>query len=364
MEEVLSHRNLYIELSELLNKNHSCSLATVAETNGSTPQKPGSSALFISEGLIRGTVGGGQVEHLIQKVAMNAIEGKISGYYQFDLNDDITDPDPVVCGGEMAVLIDAYPEKHIDTFNELRESYSQRKPGVLISIAIHEKKENYALERIWFNKENQEEVTGRITREITEMAERMLERNKPGDFNKILIENSDTGEDTLVFFESIIPLPELIIAGAGHVGKALSHLGNLLDFEVTVWDDREEYANKQNLPDAAKVLSGKPEDSFTKIRVKKDTFIVIVTRGHRQDSEVLRKFISSGAGYIGMIGSRKKIVQTRQLFIDKGWATEAEWDRIHAPIGLEINSKTVQEIAVSIAAQLVKIRYDLNKRNE
>lgn len=359
MDEIISRKNLYIDLAELIGQNIPCVIATVGETDGSTPQKPGSSAIFTARGLMFGTVGGGQVEHNIQKEAADALNAKRSGYYPFNLNDDITDPDPVVCGGEMAVLMDASPEKHFSTFQKLRESYSHRKPGVLITIAEPGEEGEKKLERFWFNQDTQMEFAGKITREVTEMAENMLRRAKPGDFNRIIIEVPDQKENTLVFFESIIPLPELIIAGAGHVGKALSHLSNLLDFEVTVWDDREEYANKNNLPDAARVISGSIETTLTNIKVTEDTFIVIVTRGHRLDSEVLRKFIDSSAGYIGMIGSKKKIVQTRELFIEKGWATQEQWDRLYAPIGLDINSKTVQEIAVSIAAQLVQVRYAL-----
>jgi len=361
MEEIITRKNIYIDLAELIDQKNSCVIATVVETDGSTPQKPGSSAIFAARGLIQGTVGGGQVEHAIMEEAADLLNVKRSGYYQFNLNDDISDPDPVVCGGEMAVIIDAFPEKHILTFEKLIESYSLRKSGVLITFAVPDHEGGFSLVRYWYSKDNRNELRDTITREASEMAEILLKRNIPGDFNKILIENPDSNKDTLVFFESIVPLPQLIIAGAGHIGKALSHLANLLDFDVTVWDDREEYANKKNLPDAGRVVSGNIENTLAKIKVEKDTFIVIVTRGHRLDSEVLRQFITSPVGYIGLIGSKKKVAQTRELFIEKGWATETQWERIHAPIGLEINSKSVQEIAVSIAAQLVKIRYELSQ---
>jgi len=173
---------------------------------------------------------------------------------------------------------------------------------------------------------------------------------------------SKENELKLAFLESIVPPKRLIIAGAGHVGKALSHLGKLLDFEVTVWDDRPEYANKTNLPDADKVLSGSLDESLGNICADKDTFIVIVTRGHKKDADVLRKFIGSDAGYIGMIGSRKKIVLVRESFLKNEWATAKQWNKIHTPIGLEIGSKTVQEIALSIAAQLVQVRNQLKNR--
>ena len=161
---------------------------------------------------------------------------------------------------------------------------------------------------------------------------------------------------TILFLKVLFLCHSLIIAGAGHVGKALSHLGKLLDFEVTVWDDRQDYTNKENLPDADILLSGNLESSLGKIKAGPDTFIVIVTRGHQKDAEVLKLFINSGAGYIGMIGSRKKVAQVHDLSLKEGWATKAQWEKIHAPVGLKIDAETVQEIAVSIAAQLIQAR--------
>jgi len=156
-------------------------------------------------------------------------------------------------------------------------------------------------------------------------------------------------------------LPRLIIAGAGHVGTALSHLGKLLDFEVTVWDDRVEFANKKHLPDAHRILSGSLDESLGKLKVDHDTFIVIVTHGHKNDADALRKFIASEAGYIGMIGSRRKVEFVRESFMKNGWATKEQWEKIYSPVGFKIQSKTVQEIAMSIAAQLIQVRNQLKK---
>ena len=156
--------------------------------------------------------------------------------------------------------------------------------------------------------------------------------------------------------ESVFPLPQLVIAGAGHIGKALSHLGNMLGFEVTVIDDRPEYANSENLPDASCIIVKDIGEAMQEIRKNDDTYVVIVTRGHKDDAAALRPCIGSALAYTGMIGSRKKIAAMRENFIEKGWATSEQWDTIYAPVGLDIKSQTVEEIAVSIAAQLVLVR--------
>jgi xanthine dehydrogenase accessory factor len=161
--------------------------------------------------------------------------------------------------------------------------------------------------------------------------------------------------------EPVFPLPRLIIAGAGHIGKALSHLGCLLDFEVTVIDSRLEFANNSRLPDADYIITGNIGELLKKQHKDRNTYIVIVTRGHSDDAEALSACIGSPAAYIGMIGSKPKVALMKKKFIEEGLASEAEWSSIHTPIGLDIGSKTVNEIAVSIAAQLVKLRREAAK---
>ena len=363
MEEILSRKNVYAELVECIRKKQLCVLANVTETWGSAPQVPGSSAVFGENGLITGTVGGGFVEYNIQKEAVQSVQTKKSGYFRFNLNDDISDENAVICGGGMSIFIDASPEKHLAVFESLAESNSKRVPGVLISQLKSGASGSMDVERFWVTHENSAEVSEKLHDEAARKIREMFREPKAGDYKVIVEHTSPEFEDNYTFLESVVPLPRLIIAGAGHVGKALAHMGKLLDFEVTVWDDRPEYTGKDNLPQVDFVLCGELESSLGKINPGPDTFIVIVTRGHKNDSEVLKHFIRSEAGYIGMMGSRKKVIQLRDHFIEKGWATPEQWDRVHTPVGLPIESKTVQEIAVSIAAELVHVRSQLNKTN-
>jgi xanthine dehydrogenase accessory factor len=160
----------------------------------------------------------------------------------------------------------------------------------------------------------------------------------------------------LLLLEPVIPSPRLIIAGAGHIGRALSQIGSMLDFEVTIIDDRPEFANTDNIPSANHIITADIGDSINRIEKGDDTYFVIVTRGHRDDGKALKACIGSDAAYIGMIGSKTKVALMRREFIEEGWATEEQWGKIFAPIGLDIKSKTVEEIAVSIAAQLIQIK--------
>ena len=159
-----------------------------------------------------------------------------------------------------------------------------------------------------------------------------------------------------VCLEPVFPPQQLIIAGAGHVGRAVSHQGRLIGFEVTVIDDRAEYANHNNLPDADNIIVRDIGEAMRELEKGPDTYIVIVTRGHSHDAEALRPCIGSEAAYVGMMGSRIKVAKMHEEFIANGWATEEQWKRICTPVGIEIGSQTVEEIAVSIAAQLIVYR--------
>jgi xanthine dehydrogenase accessory factor len=142
----------------------------------------------------------------------------------------------------------------------------------------------------------------------------------------------------------------------------VAHLGKLLDFEVIVIDDRPEYANRVRFPDADRILVSDIGAAVRRFPISSDTYIVIVTRGHARDEEALRACIKRRAGYIGMIGSRRKVGLMRGKFLRRGWAAAAEFDKVHSPIGMGIHSQTVQEIAVSIAAELVSVRNQDRKK--
>ncbi len=352
----------YAHLLDLLSKKEPCVLATVTGATGSTPQKAGSSAIYNRKGLISGTVGGGSVEMKMGKLAKDSIITAKSGYYSFDLNHDISEFDSSICGGKMNVLLDASPEKHHEVFEQAVISAVNRVPGIMVTFCGNETTNGSDIKRFWITADIIKTYSRRIPGKILTAAEEILSNPISGDFMEITLSGLEADEFKLVFLESIVPPPQLVIAGAGHVGKALSHFGKLLGFEVIVWDDRPEYANKNNLPDADKIFSGNLDESLENITVGQDTFIVLVTRGHKKDADVLRKCIGSKAGYIGMIGSRRKIVQVRESFLENGWATPQEWNKIHTPVGLDIGAVTVQEIAVSIAAQLIQVRSQNRKK--
>jgi xanthine dehydrogenase accessory factor len=147
----------------------------------------------------------------------------------------------------------------------------------------------------------------------------------------------------------------LVVAGAGHVGQALASLAAQLGFDVDVIDDRADYASRQRFPGARNLVVGEVEDALRTYPLTPNTYVVIVTRGHRHDGRALEAVIRSGAKYVGLIGSRSKVKLIFKDLVSRGFDVE-ELLKVHAPVGLDVGAVTVPEIALSIAAELVAVR--------
>ncbi len=157
-----------------------------------------------------------------------------------------------------------------------------------------------------------------------------------------------------IFVEPILPPPKLCIFGGGHVSLALARVAEQAGFEITVVDDRESFANRERFPMAAE-LHTSFEAAFEKLRPGPVSYLVIVTRGHRDDMRVLKWAVGTEARYIGMIGSKRKVIAIYRALESEGMARES-FERVHAPVGLAIGARTPEEIAVSIAAELIAVR--------
>jgi xanthine dehydrogenase accessory factor len=348
--------NIYIQVLNQKRVGFPFVLATVTYTSGSTPQKPGSSAIFDNSGLIAGTVGGGVVEGQIQKLAKDAIRSKESGYYTFNLANNISKTEEAICGGQIGILIDANLNNSLPVFKQLKQSLEKRIPGVLITMVTRFSEKVVLINRYWISQVSVPEIPDAFLDTIKPIVSDMLSKRIAGDYRHTEISVEGEEPSSVFYLEAVFPMPQLIIAGAGHIGKALAHLGAIIGFEVTIIDDRKEYANSINIPDAKHFIIGDIGEAMTSLKKGDDTYVVIVTRGHKDDSAALKPCIGTGLAYTGMIGSKNKIAEMRNDYIEKGWATPEQWDLIYAPVGVDIKSKTVEEISVSIAAQLILVR--------
>ena len=164
-----------------------------------------------------------------------------------------------------------------------------------------------------------------------------------------------------IFVEPILPQPRALIFGAGHISKSLSKVASLAGFATCVIDDRESYANRERFPEADEVLAGEYEEVFPRLAVNEGSYLIIVTRGHRDDLRVLRQAATTPARYVAMIGSKRKVISVVKELEKEGVPREA-LERIHAPMGLEIGAVTPEEIAVSVVAEMIAVRRNADSR--
>jgi xanthine dehydrogenase accessory factor len=340
------------KLLEILAGGKGLALTTIVETEGSAPQVSGASAIFSAAGLEAGTVGGGLLEARVEAIAGEALRDQKARLISIRLDADPADMEGAICGGAARVLIDPGVGREREVFQRALDGFRKRRPGYLVTGIYRVEADIVTIERVWLPIDEPWNPESRGLAGLVLGVEDMEVVSWP-----CLVKD----EGRLAFIEPVRPLPRLIIAGAGHVGRAVARLGSLLDWSVTVIDDRPEFANAENIPEADEIVVGGIGESIRQVEDSPENHFVIVTRGHQKDAEALRAAIKRPAAYIGMIGSRRKIEIMHCEFLESGWATAEEWDKVHAPIGIEIGSKTVEEIAVSIAAELVLVR---SKRKE
>jgi len=207
---------------------------------------------------------------------------------------------------------------------------------------------------------------GCVEAEVWQAAREVMESEKPRSLTFNLNQNPkfDTGlvcGGTLdIFIEPILPPALLYIFGAGHISVNLYKIANNAGFDVTVVDDRETYANRERFPQACEVIAEDFDQAMRRLTPSESSYIVIVTRGHRDDMRVLRWAVQTRAKYIGMIGSKRKTIAIFRELTSEG-IPAAMFERVHAPIGLDIGAVTPEEIAVAITAELIAARRNVER---
>jgi xanthine dehydrogenase accessory factor len=170
-----------------------------------------------------------------------------------------------------------------------------------------------------------------------------------------LDEGAICGGDMKVFIDILRPKEEVLIFGAGHIAIWVSKLAKMVGFKVTVIDSRKEFANQDRFPEVDEIITEDTEKNLRHLNIVPSTYIIVVTRGHLKDEEVLASVVRSNAAYIGMIGSRKKNATVFQHLEEQGISAR-ELKKVHAPIGMDIGAQTPEEIAVSIMAEIIQVR--------
>ena len=202
---------------------------------------------------------------------------------------------------------------------------------------------------------------GCVEAEVWQAAKEVMKEEKPRTFTFNLDQTPDKdtglvcGGTLQIFVEPILPSPVLYIFGAGHIGLNVYRIARAAGFEVVVVDDRDTYANRDCFPEARDIYADEMDRVMKQLTPQQSSFIVIVTRGHRHDMHVLGWAVNTAAHYVGMIGSKRKVLTVCRELEKQGLPTE-KLKRAHAPIGIDIGATMPEEIAVSIVAELIADR--------
>jgi xanthine dehydrogenase accessory factor len=208
---------------------------------------------------------------------------------------------------------------------------------------------------------------GCVEAEVWNGAREVIESEAPRQMNFSLGQEAAydngliCGGQLSVYVEPIIPQPRAFIFGAGHISKSLSKVAELAGFATVIIDDREMFANRERFPEADEIFADEYEKVFPTLAVNSTSYLIIVTRGHRDDMRVLRWAVTTSARYIAMIGSKRKVISVVKELEKEGLPREA-FERISAPMGLEIGAVTPEEIAISVVAEMIASRRNADSR--
>ncbi|HEX3878077.1 MAG TPA: XdhC/CoxI family protein [Bryobacteraceae bacterium] len=202
---------------------------------------------------------------------------------------------------------------------------------------------------------------GCVEAEVWNAAREVIETEKPKHLTFNLGQDAAydngliCGGQLDVFVEPVLPVPRAFIFGAGHISKSLAKVANIAGFETVVVDDRESFANRERFPDATEVHAGEYEEIFSQLTINENSYVIIVTRGHRDDMRVLKLAVATSARYIAMIGSKRKVINVvREL--EKEGIPRSAFERIFAPMGFDIGAVAPEEIAIAVAAEMIAVR--------
>lgn len=305
--------------------------------------------LVYPDGSQAGTLGGGCVEAEVKRRALTVLDGGQAEIATFQLDSDYGWDDGLICGGRMQVLIEPLGNGLApDYFRQLATALEQGQ-GVTEAIVFDAQASGLRVPASYLFHGEGELLTTRHAAESNRAPPLVAEHLRP------LSTRPRAYVSRGIAYLPTQPRCRLLIVGAGHVGQAVAQLAADLDFEVWVVDDRADYASEARFPRAERRISGSIEELLPALEITPDTYCLIVTRGHNHDERALYHLIERGARYVGLIGSRRKIKMIFDDLLSEGISRTA-LEQVHAPLGIDIGSQTVPEIAVSICAELVSHR--------
>ena len=350
-------KEIYSKIVELFHNDSFSVLATIIKQAGPSPRGIGTKCLIMQDGSFIGTIGGGIVEAKTIEAAGKVFDTRIPLRLTFSLKgSDVADTD-MLCGGDVEVFLEPVSPKYLSHLSILEKvmKLTNRGGAGLLATVINENRWQQGVVPKIFLEKGGERIGSLLGGQEMEGA---LMEKMDGILNSrlplVLSLRDDAGNQVETFVEPLIADPVLYVFGGGHVSSQIVPLASRVGFQVVVIDDRQEFADIKNFPGAREVHQFPFDGVMDRLPVDEFSYLVIVTRGHVQDKDVLAQALKTKARYIGMIGSTRKRNIIYEKLLEEGF-TDEDLARVHSPIGLEIGAETPEEIGVSIVAELIKV---------
>ncbi len=336
---------IYNEILQELQAGRTSILATVVMRKGSAPRGLGTKMLIKEDQTLVGTVGGGQLEARGVALARRMLEGGSAQVLEFDLMNKEAEACGMICGGYVNLYLERLspPDEALTSLIKRLETITREGRPALVALELNTDR-NWGRRYLVSQEGAESWPVGDWPRELQVLLDKFGQGGaaRPGWLDDY-------------FVEPVLAGPTVYIFGGGHISAHLAPLVSLVDFRVTVVDDREEFASPERFPQADRVACRPFEGAVESLGIKETGYVVIVTRGHAWDGAILADVLRTPATYIGMIGSRHKRDAIYEKLLSEGFS-QSDIDRVHSPIGLPIGGETPEEIAVAITAELIQAR--------
>ena len=342
MRDVLSDIDRWLERGEPI------ALATVIQTWGSAPRRVGAKMAMTSTGEIAGSVSGGCVEGAVFETGSEVLKTGRPQLLHFGVTDDTAWEVGLACGGTIEVFVEKLDLAHYDT---LRAALIEEQPAATVTVV-----------------RGPEEYLGRT---LTLLANGGMAETVRSDLDLLA---ASTGREALasgeskrltltapdavpleVFVEVLLPSPTLVIVGGVHIAIALASLAKTLGYRTILVDPRKAFGSEARFPNVDHLIQAWPEEALAQVNLNRSTAVATLTHDPKLDDPALRVALHSPAFYVGALGSIRTQAQRRERLADAG-LTEAQLDRLHGPIGLDIGASTPEEIALAVMAQIIAVR--------
>ena len=347
-------QEVFRETAKALERGEACVLATVIHTEGSTPQKPGAKLLVRADGSGVGTLGGGCVEGDIWFAAKTLLRsGGPAEVRDYELTEEIAARDGLICGGTMYFLLDPIrePGHFLPQMKKVEKAYEGGMPvGIATLVGTPEESALQVGTKLFIRENGETEGTLGVQVLDQETSRKARELLAYGKCDYLTTESGFQ-----VFIETYTTPPTLVIMGGGHISKALANLAQPLGYQYYIVDDRPEFANADRFPGAAATIVASYDTGLNDIPINANTAVVVATRGHKYDDMAVEAAVRSPAGYVGILGSKRKNLLLFEELFRKG-IPEERIRAVQAPVGLDLGGRTPEEIALSIMAEIVAVR--------